>query len=110
MWRAVPAPDAETVRMDSFWLILFATTAGFTASGIIANLYRVCGFSAQTTPARVARSIVMIFAGPSVIFETAMRGFLKKEWSRSFFWLVAAGLAYWSLAIGLFVMDLAMKF
>jgi hypothetical protein len=99
-----------TVRMDSLWLVLFATTAGFTASGIVANLYRACGFATQSQTARIARAVVMIFAGPSVIFEMAIRGLFKKEWSRAFFWLVAAGLAYWSLALGLLVMDVTMKF
>jgi hypothetical protein len=95
--------------MHSLWLILFATTAGFTASAIIANLYRACGFTTQSSAARIGRAVVLIFAGPSVIFEMAMRGLLKKEWSRAFFWLVAAGLAYWSLALGLLVIDVSTK-
>jgi hypothetical protein len=95
--------------MDSFLLILFATTAGFTTSGIIANLYRVCGLSADKSGAWPVRTVVMIFAGPTLFFEAAVRGLTKKEWSKSFFWMVAAGLAYWSLAIGLLVLDIALK-
>ncbi len=52
----------------------------------------------------------MIVAGPTVLFETAVRGYLAKKWSPLFFWFVAAGLAYWSLAIGLLVLDIALKF
>src|SRR5687768_6479444 len=92
--------------MRSIWIILFAITAGFTASGIVANLYRVCRPDAKERGGAVLRGLVMIVAGPNVIFETAVRAFNKKEWSPSFFWLVAAGLAYWSLAIGLFILDI----
>jgi hypothetical protein len=93
--------------MRSVWIILFAMTAGFTASGIVANLYRVCTPSSEKGSSAVLRGIVMIVAGPNVIFETAIRAFVRKEWSPSFFWLVSAGLAYWSLAIGLFILDVA---
>ena len=92
--------------MRSVWIILFAITAGFTASGIVANLYRVCWPGTDTRGGAILRGLVMIVAGPNVIFETAVRAFSRKEWSPSFFWLVAAGLAYWSLAIGLFILDI----
>ena len=95
--------------MDSFWLILFAMTAGFTASGIIANLFRVCGYSPEKSSWALS-TIFMIFAGPNLFFEVAIKGLTTKAWSKSFFWLVAIGLAYWSLAIGLLVIDVARKF
>ena len=95
--------------MDSLWLILFATTAGFTASGLIANLFRVCGYSSEKS-GWVLSTLFMIFAGPNLFFEAGIKGLTTKAWSKSFFWLVAFGLAYWSLAIGLLVMDIALKF
>jgi predicted permease len=94
--------------MSTFELFLFATTAGFTASGIVANLYRISGVAAKTDRQRLLRSLVMVIAGPSVIFEIAIRGLVNKEWSRVSFWLAAFGLTYWSLFIGLFIMDIAL--
>ena len=95
--------------MRSIWLILFAITAGFTASGIVANLYRACGLSGESRGGWIVRGLVMIVAGPNVIFETAVRSFASKQWTPSFFWLVAAGLAYWSLALGLFILDFVVQ-
>lgn len=95
--------------MKSLLLFMFATTAGFTASGIVANLYRIAGFDGSKGTAQIVRAFVMIVAGPTVLFETAMRGYLAKEWSPLFFWCVSAGLVYWSLAIGLLVLDIALK-
>ena len=93
--------------MHAFWLFMFALTAGFTASGVIANIYRVCGFKAQNTSGRVLQAAVLVVAGPNVLFEKAMRGLLKKEWKPITFWLVSAGVFYWSLALGLLVLEIA---
>lgn len=95
--------------MDKLWLILFAITAGFTVSAIIANLYRLLGFGTEERSGRVLRVAVLVIAGPSVIFEMAMRGFHAKEWTPPTFWLATAMLAYWSLAVGLLVLQIAMS-
>lgn len=97
------------MTIKDVWLILFAVTAGFTASGIIANLYRVLGFTGQSPAGRIGRTLVLIVAGPTVVFETALRGKLAGEWPGWLFWCVAAGLAYWSLALGLFIIDFALR-
>jgi hypothetical protein len=96
--------------MHAFWLFAFAVTAGFTASGVIANIYRVCGFKAQNTAGRVFQAAVLVVAGPNVLFEKAMRGFLQKEWKPITFWLVSAGVFYWSLALGLLLLEIAIHF
>ena len=93
--------------MDKLWLILFAITAGFTVSAIIANLYRLLGFRTEERSGRVLRVTVLVIAGPSVIFEMAMRGLLAKEWTPFTFWLATAMLTYWSLAVGLLVLEVA---
>jgi hypothetical protein len=77
--------------MHGIWLALFAITTGFTASGIAANLYRLSGVSGETVNGRTLRMAVMVVAGPSVFFERAVKGLM----------------IYWSLAIGLFVLDVA---
>ena len=90
-------------------VVLFATTAGFTASGIIANLYRLLvKAKPETMPARIVYLSVMVVAGPNVLFENAANSLRKKACSKLAFWLAAAIVAYWSLAIGLFVLDVAL--
>jgi hypothetical protein len=95
--------------MHALWLMFFSITAGFTASAIIANLYRVSGMRAQSSGARTLRSVVLVLAGPSVLFESAMRGFLAKTWHPVSFWLAAAVVLYWSLALGLVVLEIATR-
>jgi hypothetical protein len=75
--------------MHAFWLFTFAVTAGFTASGIIANIYRVCGFKAQNTTGRVFKAAVLVVAGPNVLFEKAICSLLQKEWKTITLWLVS---------------------
>jgi hypothetical protein len=91
-------------------VVLFATTAGFTASAIVANLYRIV---VRTKPdslgARVAYIAVMVAAGPSVLFENAARSWRTKDSSAMAFWLAAAVAGYWSFALGLFVLELGLS-
>jgi hypothetical protein len=47
--------------------------------------------------------------GPSLLFEAAMRGLLTKKWHPVSFWLAAAGILYWSLALGLLVLEVAIR-
>jgi hypothetical protein len=93
--------------LHALWVILFSVASGFTASAIIANLYRVVGMSAESSGGKVFRSAVLIFAGPSVLFETAMKGILAKTWRPFTFWLATALILYWSLALGLIVLEIA---
>lgn len=97
--------------MEGFWLFAFAVAAGFTASGIVANLYRlVCeraGIKPDSKWGRNSRWIVMVVAGPTVLFGTALRNMRAKQWKPAQFWVVTALVSYWSLALGLFVIDMA---
>lgn len=90
-------------------LMLFAVTAGFTASGITANLYKLVAAKRDSTPARIAYLAVMTVAGPSVLFENAAASLRKKACSRLAFWLAAAIAGYWALALGLLVLDVALS-
>ena len=93
--------------MKDLWLILFSVGAGFTLSGIVASVYRLASLDETTPRGKIVRVAVMVLAGPAMIFESAMKGFLAKKWPPVFFWLAVAGVTYWSLALGLFVIDLA---
>ena len=90
-------------------VVLFATTAGFTASGILANLYRlIVGDKPQSSSGQTIYVALMVFAGPSVLLENAASAFKAKSCSRTAFWLAAAIAGYWSFAIGLLVMNLSL--
>lgn len=89
-------------------VLLFAITVGFTASGISANLYRLFPRSQDTNVGRTAYYISMVVAGPSVLFENAARALQEKNCSRLAFWLAATISGYWSLAIGLLLIEIAL--
>jgi hypothetical protein len=100
--------------MHSLWLLAFSIASGFTASAIVANIYRICRAANSSVREeglgeRALRSAVLVFAGPSMLFDNAMRGFLGKTWHPVSFWLTAAAVLYWSLALGLLVITVAMQ-
>jgi len=94
--------------MTPLLLIFFSMTAGFTISAIVANLYRLSGAKAQDSSGRTIRLVVMVVAGPSVIFENAMRGLIARQWPITAFLLVAMGVAYWSLVLGLIALNIVL--
>jgi hypothetical protein len=57
---------------------------------------------------RAAYVAVMIFAGPTVLFENAVRAWREKSCSGAAFWIAAALAGYWSLALGLLVIQLGL--
>ena len=91
-----------------FLVALFVMTAGLTASGIVANVYRLLVGKEAPAGGRALYLAVMVLAGPSVLFDNAARACRKKECSQIAFWLAAALAGYWSLAIGLLVVELAL--
>lgn len=94
--------------MHDVLVALFAMAAGFTASGIASSLYRLF---AKDTGSSLGRSIyvaVMVFAGPTVLFENAARAWRQKTCSGVAFWLAAALSGYWSLALGLLVIQVGL--
>lgn len=95
--------------MHSIWIVLFAVASGFTASGIVASLYRLSGAAAESQQGKLLRTAVLVIAGPTVIFEAAVSALLKKEWSPIVFWFVITGISYWSLGIGLLILDVVTR-
>ena len=87
---------------------LFATTAGFAASGIISNIYKLLAKKPDSTPGRIVYLSVMTVAGPTVLFDNAARAWRSKDCSAVAFWLAAAISGYWSFALGLFVLQIAL--
>jgi hypothetical protein len=90
-------------------LVLFAMAAGFTASGIVANLYGLIVSAKPTGLAgRTAYFTIMVVAGPNVLLGNAATAAKGKGASKLAFWLAAAVCGYWSFAIGLFVLNVAL--
>jgi hypothetical protein len=89
-------------------LVGFATLAGFAASGIFANLYRLLADKPETTSGRIGYIAVMVVAGPNVLFENAATSFRAKACSSFAFWLAAAISAYWSFALGLLMIQVGL--
>jgi len=95
--------------IHDLYVALFAATAGFTASGIIANLYRLAVKKrSETTLSRLTYLTVMIVAGPTVLFNSAAKSWHEKSCSAFAFWLAAGVAGYWSFAIGLLVVQLVL--
>lgn len=89
-------------------VLLFAITAGFTASGIVANIYRLTENALKEKPSRSVYHISMVVAGPSVLLENAAKAWKEKSCTWVAFWLAAALAGYWSLAIGLLIIEMAL--
>jgi hypothetical protein len=109
--RSVHPAGRRTFReadVHDVLVALFAMAAGFTTSGIIGTLYRLLVKDAASSLSRAVYVAVMIFAGPTVLFENAAKAWHKKSCSGVAFWLAAALLGYWSLALGLLVIQVGM--
>jgi hypothetical protein len=89
-------------------VLLFAITTGFTASGIVSNLYRLITAKRKEDFGRTVYYASMVVAGPSVLFENAAKAWREKNCSKLAFWLAAAVAGYWSLALGLFIIEVAL--
>ena len=89
-------------------VMLFSIAAGFTASGIVANLYRLVADKPQSGIGKTIYLAVMVVAGPSVLVGNATKSLRAKGCSRFAFWLATAVAGYWSFAIGLFVLNISL--
>jgi hypothetical protein len=89
--------------MQSFIMFLLVLTSGFTASAIVANLYRISGFVPETTSGHFVRVCVLMFAGPSEMFESAITARMSRDSSAVLFWLTISAVCYWSLVLGVVV-------
>lgn len=104
-----PVRSGEATMLHDFLVALFAIAAGFTASGIIANTYRLLATKPENAAARMGYLAVMVVAGPSVLFENATKAWRASECSSGAFWIAAAVCGYWSLALGLVILGVAVS-
>ena len=89
-------------------VLLFAITAGLTASGIVSNLYRIAEKSWKAKLSPTVYHLSMVVAGPNVLLENAAKAWREKNCTWIAFWLAAAVAGYWSLALGLLILELAL--
>jgi hypothetical protein len=84
-------------------VVMFAMAAGFTLSGIVANLYGLLmGQAAGEDP----HLLVMVVAGPNVLLQGATKSMRAQSLSQPLFWLASAVAGYWSFVLGLFILNL----
>ena len=91
--------------MRHFMLLLFSIAGGLTLSGIVANFYRLIARKPEGKLATCAYYVVMLLAGPSVLFENSTRSFRKKECSGFAYGFAVSLAGYWAFMIGLVVID-----
>ena len=85
--------------------VFFAIAAGFTVSGIAANLYGLFR-QKQAELGQGTNLAVLVLAGPNVLMGTAASAFRARSSSKAAFWLAAVASAYWSFVLGLFLLNL----
>ena len=86
-------------------LLLFSLAGGLTLSGIVANGYRLVARKPQSPAATAAYYGVMVFAGPSVLFENSTRSFKQRECSRIAYGFALTLACYWAFMLGLAVIS-----
>ncbi len=92
--------------MKGFLIIMYAIAGGLTLSGIVANVYRLLAKEPKNTTQNIIYYVVMVFGGPSVLFDNATRSFRKKECS-GLGLTVALGLAsWWAMILGAILLDI----
>lgn len=99
-----------TNYMHELLVVFFAVAAGFTASGIVASVYRIMARSPESDRQKMVRHAVLVVAGPTVFFGTAMRLLMTKELSPLLFSIAIMALSYWSFALGLFILNIVIGF
>lgn len=94
--------------MREFLVFLFAIAAGMTASGLVANIYRLVASEPKTRLATVIHCAVMIIAGPVMLVGNSTKSLRAKQCSKAAYALALALSGYWSFAMGVLVLSLVL--
>jgi hypothetical protein len=92
--------------MHEFVVFLFAIAAGMTASGLVANIYRLVASEPKTKIGTVVHCAVMIIAGPVMLIGNSTKSLRAKQCSKAAYALALALSGYWSFAMGVLVLSL----
>lgn len=90
-------------------LVIFAIAAGFTASGIVTSLYRMVASKPKGGTAKAVHYAVMVVAGPNVLIENAAKSLKAKDCSKAAFWFATIVAGYWSMMLGLLVIQIGLS-
>jgi hypothetical protein len=102
-------PLSVEIMQHEIYVMLYAATAGFTVSGIASSIYRLAVKKrAASSLSRLTYLAVMIVAGPTVLFENAAKSWRAKSCTGLSFSIAASIAAYWSLALGLLVLQIVL--
>ena len=93
--------------LKDLMIVLFAMAAGYTISGIASNLYQLVAGKPERALAHTSHLLVMVLAGPNVIFDKVASARKARNCSTALFWLVVAISSYWSFVLGLFALNVA---
>jgi hypothetical protein len=94
--------------MHEFLIFLFAIAAGMTASGLVANIYRLVASEPKTRFATVVHCAVMIIAGPVMLVANSTKSLRAKQCSKAAYALALALSGYWSFTMGVLVLSLVL--
>jgi len=91
--------------MHEFIVFIFAVAAGITASGLIANIYRLIASEPKTRRGKVLLYAVMVIAGPVVLVSNSTRSYRDKKCSKAAYALAIALSGYWSFVTGVVILS-----
>jgi hypothetical protein len=94
--------------MHEFLVFLFAIAAGMTASGLVANIYRLVAREPKTRLGTVIHCAVMVIAGPVMLVGNSTKSLRAKQCSKAAYALALALSGYWSFAMGVLVLSLVL--
>jgi hypothetical protein len=92
--------------MHQFLVFLFAIAAGMTASGLVANIYRLVASEPKTRLATVIHCAVMVIAGPVMLVGNSTKSLRAKQCSKAAYALALALSGYWSFAMGVLFLSI----
>jgi hypothetical protein len=92
--------------MHEVTVFFFAVAGGLTISGIVANIYRLVVAVAKDLPYTTLHWVIMVLAGPSLLFENASQSVRTKKCSIPGYCFAIGLSLYWSFAIGLFMLNM----
>jgi len=93
-------------------VFLFVVVVGYVASAIAKNGVRllvkqvVSGLEeSRWSWLEAATLVYLMIAGPSLLFDTALREGAARGWPQSYLWAALAVVFIWSFVLGLFVLS-----
>jgi len=91
--------------MHEYIVFFFAVSAGITASGLLASIYRLIAGEPKTKIGTVLHCAVMVIAGPVVLVSNSTKSYREKKCSKAAYALAIALSFYWSFITGVVILS-----